>query len=343
VAFPFYRVLMARIPLLLLPFALAACSTTPPDKSAIEQEFLQDRKNDLLEDQKRREFNAVLLRLEQTLDQYVRALSNQGEYRADQQIEALSKSIYDTVMDVPAVNLKRRSDVVPGETFRRLLARGADGSSPPQQGVALAALGFSGQQEVMPVIVQGTLSADPLVVDRAVLGLAVLRDPATPPGVLAAIVQNGKHPEDGRVQAAWALYRIQTANERAPEIVAIWQKLLTEAPNALPPGVLPSAVRGLGLTRDPAHAELVASFLNHPTPRVRMMAALALGRMNAQGYWSQLLGLLGTQEAVQNVRLHARTALTALAGGVDHEYDVAAWRKAFERGSVQTGATQPGR
>jgi hypothetical protein len=63
-----------------------------------------------------------------------------------------------------------------------------------------------------------------------------------------------------------------------------------------------------------------------------MAAALALGRMNAQGSWKKLLELLGPQETVQNVRLVARKALAALAGGVDHGYDIDAWRKTFDRG-----------
>ena len=63
-----------------------------------------------------------------------------------------------------------------------------------------------------------------------------------------------------------------------------------------------------------------------------MAAAVALGRMNAQDHWQDLLALLSPAETSQNVRLHASKALAELAGGVDHGYDVAAWRKTFDRG-----------
>jgi HEAT repeat protein len=134
------------------------------------------------------------------------------------------------------------------------------------------------------------------------------------------------------VQAAWALYRIQSNSERTDEIVAIWRRFATEQRDTLPPGVLVTAVRGLGLARDPANAALVASFLKHPTARIRMAAAIALARMNAQDHADDLIALLGPQETVQNVRLCARKALSDLAGGADYGYDAPAWRKVFDRG-----------
>ncbi|MCK5945052.1 MAG: HEAT repeat domain-containing protein, partial [Planctomycetes bacterium] len=93
-----------------------------------------------------------------------------------------------------------------------------------------------------------------------------------------------------------------------------------------------TAIRGLGLNGDATHADLIAPLLRHPVPRIRMSSALALGRMNAQQHWQDLLKLLEPQETVQNVRVHARKALAALAGNKDYGYDLAAWRKVFERG-----------
>lgn len=315
------------VPLLLL---FAACASTEPRREPAVEEANHDRMVQQ-EDQKRRDFRAVLVRLDQAMDSYVQALSNQGEYRADTQIERLYKLINDTVMDRGA-SRPDRARPAPGETYARLQAAATDGSNPDQQGIALAALGFSGQTDAMPTILQGTQLSDPYLIDRAVLGLAVLKAPATPPGVFEAIVLRPTHPEDGRVQAAWALYRIQQGSEHPEAIVAIWRRLLTEHRDVLPAGVIVTAVRGLGLTREPADADLVATFLKHTTPRIRMAAALALGRMKAQSHWSDLVALLEPQETVQNVRLHARKALVELAGGIDQGYDVAAWRKTFDRG-----------
>ena len=134
------------------------------------------------------------------------------------------------------------------------------------------------------------------------------------------------------MQAAWALYRVQTASTNPDEIVQYWRRFLTTEKERMPPGVQVTAVRGLGLTGDAKHADLVAPLLRHPVPRLRMASALALGRMNAQDYWEELLQMLEPSESVQNVRLHARKALAALAGNKDYGYDLAAWRKVFDRG-----------
>jgi HEAT repeat protein len=65
---------------------------------------------------------------------------------------------------------------------------------------------------------------------------------------------------------------------------------------------------------------------------VRMAAADALARMNAQDRAPELIALLGPEEPMPNVRLHARKALQELAGNADHGYDAVAWRKVFDRG-----------
>jgi hypothetical protein len=320
---------MCRL-LALLPFLFVACASSAPTREASPELEQRELSRDE-QDQKRREIGAVMVRLDQAIDSYAKAMANQGEFRADEQAARLERYLRETVLDE---NPPKRGKTLlhsPGENLRQLRAIASDGSNPDHQGIALAALGFSGMNEMMPVILQGALLRDAFVVDRAVFGLAVLRCPSTPVGVLLGIVDNVAHPEEGRVQAAWALYRLQEVSEERDAIVAAWQSLAA-ARDRTPVGVLVSAVRGLGLARDPANAELCASFLKHSTPRLRMAAALAIGRMNAQDRWRDLLELLGPQETVQNVRLHARKALAELAGGTDHGYDVAAWRKTFDRG-----------
>ena len=317
------------LPLLLLLFA--ACSSSPDEITREPAPEQEQRERELrAAEERRRDLQGVLVRLDQAIDSYVRVLSNQGEPRADQQSEQLAKSIRDMVLDQGPVEMGK--EAARGKNYTNLQATAADGSNPHHQGIALAALGFSEQHDMMPVILQGAQLTDPFVVDHAVLGLAILRAPHTPPGVLAAIVRREGHPEDGRVQAAWALYRIQGVSEKPEEIVAIWRQLLTESRSTLPVGVIVSSVRGLGLARDLADADLVASFLTHPTPRVRMACAVALARMNAQDKAPALIELIGPRETVQNVRLHARKALADLAGGKDYGYDQAAWRKVFDRG-----------
>lgn len=321
--------------LALLPALLVACTSTGDTLLTEPAPELEAREQALREaEAQRRDFQAVLVRLDQSIDSYVKALSNQGEPRADRQIDRLEKSIRETVLDLGTVVYGSDTATEPrGDNYARLQAAAVDGSRPDEQAIALSALGFSGQREMMPLILQGAQLDDPFRIDRAVLGLAVLKAPSTPPGVLAAIAERPTHPDDGRVQAAWALYEIQQANQDQGPFVAIWRRWLGERRDDLPLGVLVSAIRGLGYARDAADAALVASFLKHPTPRLRMAAAIALARMNAQQYAGDLIELLKPAETVQNVRLHARKALADLAGGEDHGYDVSAWRKVFDRGS----------
>jgi hypothetical protein len=94
-----------------------------------------------------------------------------------------------------------------------------------------------------------------------------------------------------------------------------------------------NAVRGLGVSRKPDHAALVARYVTHPVPKVRSAAAVALARMNAQDQVEALLALLAPAETNDEARLAGRLALTALAGGEDHGYDVAEWRRQFQRKS----------
>lgn len=326
--------LLALTALSLVPaLAFPACSSGPSLRTEADPELVQKEQERVAKDSSRRRFEQVVIKLDQAMESYALALANQGDPRADKQADQLEKYLRDLVLDNKAIPAGADpNDYEIGENLRLLRGLAADTTEPRQQGIALAALGFSGRHEVANLIEQGTMSDNPDIVDKAVFGLAVLRAPATLPGPLAAVVENASHPEDGRVQAAWSLYRIQTVSTKPAEIVKYWQRFLGSEKDRMPPGVLVTAVRGLGLTGDDAYAALVAPMLRHPVPRLRMAAALALGRMNAQEHWRELLALMEPAESVQNVRLHARKALAALAGNKDYGYDLAAWRKVFDRG-----------
>lgn len=326
---------MMRPLALLLPLSVfAACGASPPRTEPAVEEAQHDRKA-REEDKKRRDFNTVLIRLDQAMESYVSMVQRQGEMRAGSQVERIYKLINETVLDTGTYNAKLGPRPAPGETLARLTALATDGSNVGHQAIALAALGFSGREDVMATILQGAQLSDPFLVDRAVLGLAVLRSPKTPPGVLEAIMLRPTHNEAGRANAAWALYSIQDACQDQAPFVAIWRRVLTEHADSASGLVIVNALRGLGAARDPANGDVAVKFLKHKAPLVRMSAAVALGRMRAQEHWEALLALLDPQESEQNVRLCASKALSALSGGVDYKYDVAAWRKVFDRGQHQ--------
>ncbi|MEZ6037109.1 MAG: hypothetical protein R3F29_06490 [Planctomycetota bacterium] len=321
--------------LLGLPFAACAGGPSPETTEADLQTHYEDA---AAADRKRREFQLVLMRLDQGMDSYASAINERGEARADQHALRLEKQLRDLVLDYGGTSYDVRDGEVTtlpgriGDNFSRLKALAADGSNPDKQAIALSALGFSGQYEVLPLILQGTLSDDPFLVDHAVFGLAVLRAPDTPIGVLAGIVEQQKNDPESRAMAAWAIYQVETAREDNTEICALWRRYLTTDRDKVTAAVQVTAIRGLGHNADKQDADLVAGFLKSPVPLVRMAVTIALGRMQAQSHWEQLLALIGPGEPEPNVRLHARKALAALAGNVDYGYDVAAWRKVFERG-----------
>jgi len=319
---------MKPSPLLLL--LLAACASSP--RTEYDPELADRARATQQADADRRDLRAVLLRLDQGMESYGRALAS-DTLRSDADANKIYKMLHEMVLDIGVRTLNR--DEPPrelGTNYLRLQALAIDGSEPADQAIAIAALGFSGQPEVMPLILQAAQSDNPLLVDRAVFGLAILRAPDTPPGVLGSIAANPALSAASRAQAAWALYEIQAVSPRRDECAAIWRRFATEQRDSLPPGVLVQAVRGLGYTRDQAHTAVVLPFLSHSMAKVREAAAIALGRLNAQQHSEALLDLIGPKETVPNVRLAARKALCELAGRQDYGYDVAAWRKAFDRG-----------
>lgn len=322
-------------PLALSLVTFAACASAPTETTPGPDLASMTLPGSIPENQKGDVYK-LLLELDQAIDSYQATLDGQGSQRRDTQLEKIERFLRDTVLDTGArqlgQGLAQDAGWTPGRNFHRLQAIAADQSSAWQQGIALAALGFSGKDEAMPTILQGAQLKDIALVDRAVFGLAVLRAPKTPPGVVAALVMRDDLPEDSRVAAAWALGQLQTTSDRAGEYAALWLAMI-EQRDRLPAGVQLYAVRGLGMLRDGRHADVVAPFLQHPMPLIRCAATIALARMNAQAHWREVLELLAPQETNQNVRLHASKALQALAGGVNHGYDVGAWMKQFDRGA----------
>jgi HEAT repeat protein len=314
-----------RAPTLLPLIALlgAACAGPAPEiRREPAPDLVTAEQQHRTADAARRDFNNVLLQIDQAMESYVGKLSNRGIPRADLDSERLEKFLREAVAGKP-----------PGTNTERLKVMAADGSDKTNQGIALAALGFAEGTDVMPIILQGAQLDDPLLVDRAILGLALRRDPNTPPGVIAAVIEDKDHPELGRIQAAWALCWLQETSYRVDEIVPVWRRILEQGEQCHPL-ILVQAVRGLGLTRKADDAELVARFTAHPVAKVREAAAIALGRMNAQKHYEKLLELLGPGETTPNVRLAARKALQALAGGaVDRGYEINQWRREFDRGN----------
>lgn len=259
----------------------------------------------------------LMLDLHQTLRRYRTVTYNSGSSQAENLREKLRDYLTKTV----------------DRSLQGLIRAATDGSSPRNRAIALAALGFAeDRQRVMDPLYSGAMDADPEVSSSAVFGLAVLQAPNTRIGPLVRVMEDEERPNEHREGAAWALYRIQLVTTDHTPFVELWTEVL-DGPIVEELDVITvQAVRGLGLTRDARHRELVIRYLEHPTPLVRMATAIALARLGDPAAAPALIELIGGAEPNQNVRLYARQALRELAGGQGDSYDVDEWRRIFDLG-----------
>jgi hypothetical protein len=304
----------------LLPAALClltACAggPTPSKDPAIEQEFAR-RKAEAEKAAARDTYERALIHLDQSLDKYVQAKFGAGNPNADQLSASLEKWIGNTV----------------DKYFDRLLHSAVDASIPGNRAIAIAALGFSKRAEALDPLLNGLTDKDSTIVGNAALGLGVLADPRTPPAALAAIVEDDRQQDLARISASRALLMLQQAGYGVDQIAPVWLRILSLPHDKNDPAILVHSLRGVGLLRKPEFAKQVEPYASHPTPLVRQAAAIALGRLGSADSHVALLALIGPAETNANVRLAARKALEALAGGVSRGYDVEGWRKVFQRG-----------
>jgi len=222
------------------------------------------------------------------------------------------------------------------EKYEQLLFLTArDQSNPGNQGIAVAALGFSSDPRALAVIQQAIVSDSQQVVAAACFALANLKDPETDPDLLWSVMQDEEWNLETRACAAWALHEVQQQMFDLTPVVAIWRKILEAPIDAYDPLIQVNALRGAGKTGETDLGALVVPFLDHPKPRIRECACNALGMLRYQPAWKPLVELLEEGDPNGNVNLSARKALQGLAGGVDHEYDTRLWRRTFERGTAK--------
>ncbi len=308
----------SKSPILTLLLLVTACSSGPSFDPDLEKQLAdQDtQEKQRLEDEGRPE--RVILKLDQAIDKYVEGLSNQGLQRADHLVESMTTYIRQTVrLNFPML---------------LSMATEQDGMMVSNRAIAVAALGFSEREEALDPLLNALASKHQTVITNAAFGLRMLRDPRTPAARLGEIIENEKVRLETRVGASDALLELQPVLHNSDAAVLTWARLAYLPLDEIDPAIQLHAVRGLGLTRDARHADTVLRFAKHSQPLIRCATAVALARLGKQDSYKTLLTMLGPGETNQNVRLYARKALMALAGGVDVAYDVDEWTRLFERG-----------
>jgi len=296
--------------------SVAACSGAPepaPDPQ-IEADFLR-RQQAIEEEKSKQTFEGDLVNLDKALDKYAAAWMTSELNASEKLRDKLDSYLRLTV----------------AKHFDRLLSLAEKREFPGNRAIALAALGFSSRPESLDPLLNGARDDNELVAVAALFGLAILQDPKTPAAVLGEIMSDPKRPTDVRRNASLALLRLQEKTFEPEKITPFWVRVLERPLEEIDYAVAMHAVRGLGLQRDPAQAALAERMASHPQPMLRLASAIAMGRMANESSVPVLLALIGPAETNDNVRLAARKALQALAGGIDREYDVAEWRKVFQR------------
>jgi hypothetical protein len=304
--------------LVITALSLGGCSGVPEageKDPAIEQQYRQTQQEKEALRARQQDMNLILLRLDEALAEYVVARAQAENERAERRAEAL-KSYLDT--------MSRRHK---GELLAML-----DPSEPARRhAIAAAALGFADDDALVAPLLNLLTDREAYVRTNACLGLGQLARPVTPLDTLMEICRNPGEPIATRRAAAWALLRVQIAGGPAAAFRAFWPEILVGDPVTMDASLAVHALRGLGMLRDPSVLEPVARYFSHPQPLVRQAALVAAGRSRNRGAAPLLLASLSDTEPNLNVRLTARKALKALTGDrIDHEYDVAAWRREFD-------------
>lgn len=142
---------------------------------------------------------------------------------------------------------------------RSLLENQAVSGATRNRGIACAALGFSGDNRVTPLLLSGVSSGDQEVMAKALLGLGVLADPYTSMAPIHAAILAPNVTNEMQSNAAYAIFQIAIKT---------------------------------GTDSDGTMGSVLMSLIHSPDPSVRAQAALALGLIHSNLALPQLTDLL---------------------------------------------------
>lgn len=185
-------------------------------------------------------------------------------------------------------------------------------SGPPvNRAVASAALGFSNDAEVLPLLANNAADSHPAVRANALLGLGVLARPETPLRPIHTAAVDPASTSEVLRNAAFAALRLASVlqSDQGGDLGATFAALLGSAD----PAVRTQAALGAGIVRA-AHLvpQLTDLLTGDPQPQVRMAAAVALGNIGAPGAAPALARALDDTDKL--TRGAARAALVKIHG-----------------------------
>jgi HEAT repeat protein len=151
-------------------------------------------------------------------------------------------------------------------------------SGPPNhRSVAAAALGFTGDPEVLSPLLAALSDPEPEVVNNALLGLGLLGDPDTPLARVLFLLR--KSPDAWtRNNAAFALYMLVWAGARSDDVAAANRGSLTDPE----PGVRVQTARVAGRLADVEAIAVLGDLLHDDVALVSAAAASSLASIASQ-------------------------------------------------------------
>ena len=175
------------------------------------------------------------------------------------------------------------------------------------QGIASAALGFSGDESVLPILHNNLGSDDAVVVAKTLLGLGILSSPNTAMAPIAdAVARLGSNIEVAS-NAAFCLFQLGSTDMNDDSGLASSLLLsLVENPS---PSVRAQSILALGLfSANHCLGVITNALLADAAPDVRVAAAWALGRIGANSSTVTLVSALSDPD-----KLTAGTARASLS------------------------------
>ncbi|MDA1113207.1 MAG: HEAT repeat domain-containing protein [Planctomycetota bacterium] len=195
---------------------------------------------------------------------------------------------------------------------RGLLESQAVSGAARNRGIACAALGFSGDNRVTPLLLNGVSNGEPDVIAKALLGLGVLADPFTSMAPIHAAVIDPNATSEIHSNAAFAIFQIaiKTGVDSDGTMVSALLSLI----NSPDPSVRAQSTLSLGLIHaNIALPQLTDMLAGDMAPDVRTAAAYGLGQIGSTASTQPLVnalrdpsGLTAGAARAALVRIHGR-------------------------------------
>lgn len=265
----------------LIPFlvTLAACASTPTKDSGAETK-----------EAAKPPIGRVLTSLDLNLRTWNTTLLDEPTEKNLKLVAAAENTIRDAVLG--------RFDEIAKET---------DSSSKRNRLIAIASLGFCGEDRALPYLVRAMGDEDSDLAANALMSLGVLASPATPIEPILDLLTHSPSPQV-RNQAAYFLMRICAKIPPTPELAPALRKSLFDSE----PGVRAQAAAALGKLRDTESMDVLISLLADKKSLIASAAAFALGSIGNAKAREALIEAMESNSP--RVREAAHRALVAIFG-----------------------------